>query len=157
MAGLRDYVISVTAGAILCGIVLSFSVSPTVKGLLKLICGIFLAFTLVKPVTDIAVGNFKDLGIVDTTEAEAAAEMGESLAAEALENSIKQAAEAYILDKAQDLELELEAEVSVTSTKVPVPYAVTIRGQVPPYMRELLSNIIEKELGIEKESQTWTS
>ena len=48
-------------------------------------------------------------------------------------------------------------EVTDTSAKVPVPYAVTIRGSVPPYMRELLSNIIEKELGIEKESQTWTS
>lgn len=157
MEELRQYVISLTAAGVICGIVLTLGRNGSTEKLLKLICGLFLAFMMVRPVSNLAVGNFEALGITWEQDGEAAAEQGRELAQKSLAERIKQESESYILDKARALEAELSVEVTVSRGEPPVPISVTLRGEIPPYLRQLLTQIIKTDLGIPKERQTWIS
>ena len=67
---------------------------------------------------------------------------------------IKAETEAYILDKASQLNVELSVEVTIDEENIPT--AVTLSGEVSPYARRQLQEIIESDLGIAKENQRWT-
>jgi hypothetical protein len=89
------------------------------------------------------------------SEAEEITAQGENLARQAMEEIIKTQAEAYILDKAADLGVSLDVYVSLTSQDLPVPQGVILTGSVSPYQRSVLSQDIEKHLGIEGGKIQW--
>ena len=51
MEALRQYVISVVAAAMLCGIVVRLFPNGSGKQMGKLICGLFLAYTVLSPIS----------------------------------------------------------------------------------------------------------
>ena len=51
MEALRQYVISVVAAAMLCGIVVRLFPNGSGKQVGKLICGLFLAYTVLSPIS----------------------------------------------------------------------------------------------------------
>lgn len=157
MEGVRQYVISVVAAAILCGILKSILPGKdAMAGILRLITGIFLAFTVIKPLTRIELGDLPVLSFDYLTEAQIASADGEKIAADAMADIIKQQAEAYILDKAQSLNLQLTVTVTVSDGALPAPVGVRLSGTVSPYAKSCLARIIEEDLGIAKENQIWT-
>lgn len=157
MEGVRQYVISVVAAAILCGILKSILPGKdAMAGILRLITGIFLAFTVIKPLTRIELGDLPVLSFDYLTEAQIASADGEKIAADAMADIIKQQAEAYILDKAQSLNLQLTVTVTVSDGALPAPVGVRLSGTVSPYAKSALARIIEEDLGIAKENQIWT-
>lgn len=124
--------------------------------LIKLVAGLFLAFTLIKPLVSLDLS-----GIISLTDkyqdiASDAVQMGESQTRNALSKFIKQRTEAYILDKAQALNTVLEVEVTLSDDDIPVPVAVNVKGKVSPYAKGQLQSMITEDIGIEKEKQTWT-
>ena len=157
MAAVREYILGLTAAAMLCGITLSFTEKGAVQQLLKLICGLILAFCLVNPVLSIAMGDWQSLGIDYSEEAREAAEEGKEHSEKAVRTLIKQESEAYILDKARQLDLNIQVEIELSDQALPVPDFVTITGSVPPYQKSRLSLILEREMGIQKEHQKWIS
>ena len=158
MESLGQYIVSVAAAAILCGIVRSIAGEKGAgSGVIRLVCGIFLAFVVIRPVRDI---QLPDVGLwLDSFSAQAqeASAMGENLSREAMADIIKARTAAYILDKGEELGLDLTVEVTVSEDQIPAPVAVTIRGSASPANKTKLQNWIQEELGIPKEDQQWTA
>lgn len=157
MEVLRQYVISVVAGAIVCGIAMGLLPKGTGRTALKMLCGLILSLCVLRPVVK---GDFLDRIRFDDLlfdEARRTAALGEEYSARAMRDIIKSETEAYILDKAQSLGARIMAEVSLSADVPPVPAGVRITGNLSPYARYQLTEYICRELGISKENQVWTS
>jgi hypothetical protein len=75
-----------------------------------------------------------------------------------LSDLISQQAEAYILDKAQELGMQLTVQVTTqVSDTYPVPWQVRLTGQWDQAGREALTQMISQELGVPEERQEWWS
>lgn len=152
MEALRQYILSVVAAALLCGLVTGVMPSGRAKQIIRMVCGLFLAYTVLQGLTGMEwrMPHWTDLAADDARQAAA---LGESIGEEARAKIISEQTRAYILDKAADLGLALEAEVTLNEGLV--PRSVTIRGQAAPYERRQLQSTIALELGIPKEKQQW--
>ena len=155
MDGLRQYIIAVTAAAILCGMVKSISEKAASGKIIKLICSLFLGFTVLKPITQIDLAQLAEVSLPYADEAVQAAAVGENLSRDALMDIIKTETEAYILDKAAAMNVSLEVSVTVEGDP-PVPAAAQLSGEVSPYAKQQLERILWEDLGISKENQEWT-
>lgn len=156
MDGVREYFISITAAAVLCACVRSIAGDKgTAARIVKLICGLFLAFTVIQPVAEVKITDLVIFTADIQAEADAAVSTGEDFARESMAGIIKSETEAYILDKAQAFRAAIQVEVTVSDDIQPVPQEVRITGSVSPYVRAQLQSIIENDLGITKEDQIW--
>lgn len=156
MEALRQYIISVVTAAILCGILTGIVHKGISKEVIKLICGAFLAITLLRPVLNIQGFDFSDFGISYSQEAAEAAAQGENYSTEAVADIIKAETESYILDKAGELNLSVRVEVSLRDDGIPIPTKVRLTGAATPLAKQKLEEVLTKELGIAKENLIWT-
>lgn len=154
MEWLENYGLSIISAALVAAIIGgSFQKQDTAGVLVKMIGGLFLAFTVIQP---LASPTITDLGAYMDAFSESgadAAEEGENLAMDAYCSYIKSETEAYILDKAQRYGATLTVEVELDDGQLPC--RATIRGNVSPYAKQSLAEMIEDELGISKEDQLW--
>ena len=156
MEHIREYLLSVTAAALVCGIVRSLTAGKgSIAGIIRLICGIFLSLTVIMPVMDIDLRrmDFPAAGIMQ--EAGEAVSEGEDYAKRAMARLIKEQSEAYILDKARSYGLDISVEITVGNEDTPVPVASRIKGRISPYAKGQLAKILEYDLGIPEEDQKW--
>ena len=156
MDGIRQYIFTVIAAALLCGVLSSIFHQGKSKDLLRILCGIFLAFTVLKPITGVDLSDILEESLIFESDAEQTAALGENMAYQAMTELIKEKSQAYILDKAAELDASITAEVTVSEEEPPKPLSVVISGQVSPYNRKKLESILETDLGIAKENQVWT-
>ena len=77
------------------------------------------------------------------------------MAQEVMGDIITTQVEAYIQDKAAQYSVTVAVDVQLNSEGLPT--AVTVTGDVPPAIRNGLAEMMEQELGIEKEAQQWES
>lgn len=156
MEGIRQYIFSVTAAAIICAVLTHISAGAgKSSAIIKLICGLFLAFTVIRPVADIQIEELSLYTQSITDEAEQAIGIGEDFAQMSLGSIIKQETEAYILDKASLLDADITVEIILTDDLQPVPGEVYIHGAVSPSAKSKLQKIISEDIGIAKEYQIW--
>lgn len=156
MDAVGKYILSVTAAAILCGILRSLLPGKgTAAAVLRLAGFAFLVLTMLTPVKEINMSELQDYLDWNSEEGTAFAQEGTDLSRDAMGTIIKSRTEAYILDKAEAMELSLSVEVSVSDDDIPVPQAVRITGSLSPYAKAVLSSMLEEDLGITKENQTW--
>lgn len=156
MDGIREYLISVTAAAVLCGILKSLiGEKGNSAALVRLICGIFLALTVIRPLKELNLRDFSLLPVGLLEEARATSGEGEEYTRQTKEALIKQQCEAYILDKAQTLEASIQVEIQISVEGEPIPVASIITGNLSPYARNQLSKTLKEELGIPQEDQKW--
>ncbi|HIT33040.1 MAG TPA: hypothetical protein IAC31_00200 [Candidatus Faecousia intestinigallinarum] len=157
MALIGKYLVSVAAAAILCGIVTTLlGKKGTISAVIKLVCGIFLCFTVLRPWKSSGLADWTDFTGDIAADASGAVQRGETAAREAMAESIKSQTEAYILDKAAALEAVVRVEVTLMEGDPPLPGSVEIKGNISPYAKARLSQVLEEELGIPKEEQRWT-
>ena len=156
LSGLQEYILTVGIAALIVGILTGLLDEKSSIGVIvRMICGLFLAVTVIKPVVNLNLeAALAYLDTFDTSGAGAAA-YGDSLREEALRERIKQETEAYILDKAGLYQLDLIVEVTVADGDPPIPEAVRIKGNASVYARGKMREIMETELGIPKERQQW--
>lgn len=153
MRALGEYVVSLTAAAMVSGLLLALVREGTAKNILRLVCGVVLTVTALTPMVR---GNLPDISFFETdwlTLGEAAAASGEEMALDAKTSFIKEGLEAYILDKASAFGADLRAEVTLDADGLPVSVALT--GTVSTDARLALEAIITEDLGIPKEDQKW--
>lgn len=156
MQDLGQYILSVGLAALLVGIIGEFSDKKSSTGMVtRMVCGLFLAFTVINPLTDLNFGILETFAQNHSEDATSAVNTGTTLAEESMRQIIKQETEAYILDKARSLGCTLEVDVTVGEEAAPVPESVQITGEVPIQIRRQLEVILEQELGISKENQQW--
>lgn len=156
MEGMREYLLSVTAAAMLCGIVGALTGEKGSQGgLVKLISGLFLCFTVISPIAEVKISDFSDFASDILTEGELAAQEGEDYSAQALRQIISDETRAYIMDKARTYGAEIDVKVTLSEDETPVPESCTISGSVSPYVRQQLKKMLISDLGIPEENQTW--
>lgn len=157
MEALRQYIISVAAAAILCGIVKGFHFGDgAATALIRLIGGVFLALVVVSPLSGMKIENFLNFTWDYSLDADAAVASGEAMTRDTFASVIKSNTEAYILDKATGMGAALEVEVSLSDEMPPVPVGARLSGDVSPYIKARLETMLVEELGISKENQIWT-
>ena len=157
MGSVGAYLLSVSAAALLCGLVRYFlGKKGTSAAVGNMVAGIFLLVTIISPLTGL--DNLKLENITDRWQAEAAdaAALGSNEAKKAQDAIIKQQLEAYILDKATEYHADLQVDITLSKTGNAVPVAVSLQGAVAPYAKQQLQQMIEQDLGISKENQQWT-
>ncbi len=156
MESLRTYLLSVTAAAVLCGMVMSLlGKKGTIAALGKFLAGLFLSLTVIAPVVNFSTGDWSSYWQTFSLDGQDAAQAGIMMAQSAQADIIKQNLEAYILDKAASMGADLTVAVTLRDGDVLTPTSVRLSGQVSPYIRQQLSAIITEELGIAKEAQEW--
>lgn len=152
---LRQYLLGVISAAIICSILSGFvSKNSTVGATIRLLAGIVLALSVISPLLKFNIkGDF-----IENFSAEAndAVSVGTMQSNDALRRSIKQQVQSYILDKATSLKADISVEVTLSSDDPPVPESVSISGDIGPYAKRKMTEIISEELGIPKENQLWT-
>ena len=153
----RTYLLAIFAAAVICAIVTKLvGEKGTLGALTKLIAGVFLVFTLIRPLASVDLSGVTQWAQGYDDEATRAVEEGQAQTRKALAKLISQRTQAYILDKAQALNTALEVEVTLSDDEIPVPVKVKLSGKVSPYVKGRLQQIITENLGIEKENQIWT-
>lgn len=156
MEGIREYLISVTAAALLCGILKSLAGEKgSTGGFLRLICGIFLALTVIRPLKEFTLRDIVPISADWMQEAQSASDAGVDYAQQAMARHISETCGAYILDKAQTLGAEIQVEIRVSGDSTPVPVSSEISGELSPYAKNQLKQILEMDLGIPEEDQIW--
>lgn len=157
MEEIRQYLVTVTAAGLFCGLVKSlFPDRDTAGNLIRLMAGLFLTVTVAAPLAHISPMDWEPLLPELEEAAAAAAAEGEKAAAASAEAIIKSRLEAYILGKAEALGATVTAEVRLTQKTPPLPERVVIRGPISPYGRTRLEAVLEEDLGIAKEQIIWT-
>lgn len=156
METIGRYIVSLSAAAMICGILKSFlpSKSPS-AAVLQLVAGIFLTFVAIRPLTRVELGDLPVISGWYLSDGEDASAQGDLLAKEAMADIIKSQTEAYILDKARLLQAELHVTVILSDDDPQVPVSVRLSGFVSPYARSRLEHILWEDLGIAKENQIW--
>lgn len=154
MQQLGQYVVTLTAAAILCGILLSFFSEGAVRMKLKLICGVFLTVTALAPLPRISLPDLSAFSQFYLSEGKSFAVTGETIAREELLGRIKQATETYILDKAASMGAVIKPEVELDAEGNPV--SVRLQGDCSAIQRQQLRAAITNDLGIPEEDQQWT-
>lgn len=156
MEGVREYLLSVTAAALLCGVVRTLCPAEQGPGsILKLICGIFLCFTVIRPAAQIRISELPPLLDEIHIQAQDAASAGQLESENALRESIIQRSEAYILDKADAWGADITLEFTLSDAPLPVPERVVVSGNLSPYAKTRVQELLETGLGIPKEDQLW--
>lgn len=157
MGGISQYLLSVIGAAMICAVVqrlLSGKGSASAMG--KLLVGIVMALTVIRPLAQVQLADFGRFLPEISLDAQVAVSEGEASAQKALAESISSKIEAYILDKAAQMNVTLAVEVELTQETIPHPCRVRLQGKVSPYAKSRLQNIIQEDLGINKENQLWT-
>lgn len=156
MRALAEYIISVSAAALLCGILNSMTVKVTAKEILRLVSGLFLAFCVISPVSNLRLPELSEVGADWEREAAAAAQAGEDMAHDAVSDSISEQLEAYILDKAGSMGLDIRVEITLDPLEGYLPRTLTVLGDAPVQKRKRFIQEIAEDLGIREEDVIWT-
>lgn len=152
-----SYILSIAAAAIICAIAVKLTEGQGPQGaIIKLIAGLLLTFTVIRPLANLEFSKWSDITLEITDRAQTAVGEGEDMTKQALASGIISRTEAYILDKAEALGLSLEVEVTVSEDDIPVPIAVRLTGNASPFAKSRLASMIQQDLGISREDQTWS-
>lgn len=151
-----SYILKVLIASILCGLIqMLFLNEKYLMKILKPVTGVVVMITVLSPVVNadrIDFGNYFEKLAYDqacvVSDAERAAQEERALC-------IKQMTSSYILDKADSLNANLQVDVTVSEGAQPIPVSVILCGDISPYARTQLKNIIRNDLGIPEENQEW--
>lgn len=153
---MRQYLFSVICACLICGILLSLVKGAASQAIVKLLCSALLAVSILAPLSKVDFSREFALLLPDKMDGDRMARAGEDMARKSLAGIIKENAEAYILDKAAELQGELTVDITVTNEDLPVPAAAMFSGRVSPLEKAWLETIMERDLGIPKENLRWS-
>lgn len=155
MLAVKAGVLSLISAAVLCGILQTMMPDGIGKNILRMLCGVFLLLTVLEPVTKIQIPDLEDYLSEFQSSAEAVSAMGEEMALTERQQLIKLGLEAYILDKAADMDPIPQVQIRVDLQGQPTH--IRIQGDLTRDNRARLEQIIKDDLGIPKEDQQWIS
>ena len=157
MEAIRQHILSLIAISVLCGIIILFFRGNSHAGVMKIITGVMISLTLLKPFIrgdELKMDLFWNSISYDSSMA---VKQGIDAAESANAAYIKEAMESYISNKAEAMNAEIDAQVTLENDTLQIPKRITITGTVSPYIKRQLMDIISKDLGIPEDKQLWTS
>lgn len=157
MEHICEYLLNVIVAAILCGIAMTLLDK---KGLscraAKLLAGLLMIIVVLTPTVKLSANDLLDWTNELSMDGTDAAAVGENMAAKAYREGIITQVKAYILDEAQALGCDLQVEITLSNDAIAKPEQIRLSGNISPYARQILSNKLTQELGIDREDQIWT-
>lgn len=156
MDEIRQYILSVLAAAIITSLIVRFvGKQEAVVGMIKMIASVFLTITVLSPVIKLQiedvsayVGALEENGNDIVSEAKSQAENDR-------QSIILEKTQTYIEDKAASYGAVITATVGITEPDALMPDTITIEGEVSPYIKTLLKEVITDDLGIREDKQIW--
>lgn len=156
MEKIGQYLLSVTAAVMITSILRRFfSGKGSAGAMLQMLSGIFMLYTVLMPFSHLSIPKFDTITKDFRHEAQQAVADGENLGTSTLRSIISDRVSAYILDKAKIYDAQLTVTVMLSQDAIPVPNGVRICGDISPYGKRQLQNMIASDLGISKEHQVW--
>lgn len=156
MDNIRSYVIGIVCAAVVCAITTNICSSKGANAaIIRLLAGIFMAVTVVAPLSKLKINQIVSSLDNITVFAQQSAQYGSSEAEREISKVIQQQTQAYVVEKAASYGAELSAEVTVSDCAPHLPQEIRITGTIAPYAREQLRRIIRDDLGIPEEHQFW--
>jgi hypothetical protein len=156
---LRSWIMCISGTACVCAIALALAPEGNVKKTVKLVCGFALMLSIMSAFKTIDYSRLSQYIAQYKLDAEEYVSDTVSESSKQTRFIIEQECEAYILDKAQELRENVEC-VSVTAKWSEdgfwYPVSANITGDVSEEVRRYLTQIMEAELGIAKDKQTWS-
>ena len=155
MGEIRQYLLSLIAASIVCSIIRSLVESKSkIKGIVNMICGVFLVITAISPWVDVKIPDLHTALDSYIAEAKDVAQVGGEGATRQMAEIIIQEVEAYILDKARVYGMDVKVNVYLDEQTC-VPKSIEITGDVLPYNKKLLSNYVSQTFDIPEELVKW--
>ena len=158
MEALAEWVRTLAIGAVFVGAVLALVPEGSEKRAVKLVCGAVMTLLLVAPLKKLNAGEAAWQPAELRLLRESLREEAGQISREAAEAFIRAGAEEYILDAAGRLgilqpgvRLSLQGEGTASR-----PWAAELTGGCTEEQRMQLSMLLEGELGIPAERQTWS-
>ena len=156
MDTIRQYILSVLSAAIIASLLVRFTNKQEAVGrIIKLIASVFLSIAVVAPIIKMQILDISEY--VGDLEAD-----GKNIISDAkvqVENEtvsiILEKVQAYIEDKAATYGAEITATVGITEPDSLRPDTIEIEGNVSPYVKEILQDVIADDLGIQEDNQIW--
>ena len=147
---LRTWITGVTVAAVILAAAQALMPEGAVKRVGRLTGGLVLVLALLQPLTALDYGRLSDAAAGLPAPAEA--EMGDTM-----KPIIEQELAAYIVDKGKALGADLACAVTCVTDEngVPVPRGAVVTGSLTRTQRESLSAILDRDLGIPSEAQTF--
>lgn len=156
MAALKEYLLSITAAAIICVLVRRITTGMgSASRIIKVITGLFMSVTLISPLIQLDIDIVEEYFSNISYDADHIAAAGYEAANEEMNSIIINRLESYILDEAMRLGTDLEVEVKLSDSHPPQPERITIQGSISPYDKRRLMEYITKNLGVPQENQIW--
>lgn len=156
MFAVQEYIISIVSASIICGIISGLiGKKGTYPAIVRLLCGLFVVITAITPLKDFSFSTLPDYFSDIQADADVITNQAVTQTQEEFFRRIKEDTEAYILDKASDLELEIKVDVQYSTRDKIVPEGVIIYGAASPYKKKELKRFIATQLDIPEESQIW--
>ena len=153
MQQLGQYVVSITALALISGFLLALLQNGAARSLVRLLSGILLIMTAISPLNDVSIPEMTEFAADYFQEGKEAAGQGELIARKERTVRIKKTLEEYICDKAAAMGVNLHVSVSLDELDAPV--SIKLIGNHDEKIQQELQSLITKELGIRKENQEW--
>ena len=156
MEGLKDYILSVVAAALVVSVLKSVvGEKGTLCAMMALLCGLFLTLVVLTPVVKMDFSDVLEYFEEFSLDARDVSVTGQGMAEEEYRAIIKQRTETYILDKADELGLNLNVEVTLSDDDTAAPVEAKLWGEASPGAKSQLQRILWEDLVIPKENQRW--
>lgn len=156
MDTIREYLLSLITAAVIVSVVMALVNKKQANGaMIKLLCGLFLTFTLLSPLVKVQFLELQDFYTGIFANGNVIVAEGKKMAQQSTGEIIKEDLEAYILDKASKLQLDVEVCLVLSDALYPVPETVTITGEISPYSKKVMREFLLEEIGIPEEKQIW--
>lgn len=157
MESIKSYLLSIIVTAIIVSILTSvISKKASYQKLVQTIGGMIVLITIIAPLKGYRFDKYESYYNDFKISAELQTDYGKSVAEESLSEIIKEQTEAYILEKASELDATLQVSVTMSRETYPTPTHAVLKGDIAPYAKDRLSRIIAKDLGIPEDKQSWT-
>lgn len=154
MQALGQYAMTVSAAAMLCGLVQILCKEwKGQKRFLDLVCGLIMLSIVLAPLKILPALTWEDPTEQFRASAADVIAQAKQNCQENLEAIISNEVSEYIVDKAAQVGISAKAEVCLSDSLQPI--SCRIIGVIPMSVRARLSEEISQELGIPKEAQSW--
>ena len=153
MESWKVYFLSIFICVFVCGILQKIIVDTKGKKIMQLLNGVVLVISALYPLTGTHWEDYFQIPDLEWEESDCYIFEGEKAASEARKRYIQDHCEAYILDRARDLDSEIS--VCILLNDLMVPDFSEIRWDGDPNIQIELENILTTDLGIPKENQQW--
>lgn len=152
---LKQYILSVTSAAIIYGILSGLIKGHSFEKPFRFLCSLFLTFTILFPLQHAISFDLSAWQFHLPEDASAISQYGKNQYTNSIAEHIRTECAAYISSKAEAAGGDIDADILLNNADPPVPTSVILSGTISQEGKALLEKIIENDLGIPEEMQTW--